>query len=419
VVQATLNFMRTAGRLDIVKDALAQLLAKVRAFRPALSLTGLVEAEERLLRQLEGGFEPGGPYRGVWVRDAYFLGSFLLEKGRTHAVARMAEVLSSHQIGSGGTLVHGRGSPKTGFEPQKMNMQLVSEFEGGLPTSVHEGIDEVYGFYPDIDSTCLFVALLGKLIDHTGSRALAETYLPAIERALRYVGSRDTDGDLLPEQLENEDWADNLLRSGNVTYSQATYLLALDHAVRVHELLGASTGAEETRNTFLETRKAVDGKLWVGDRYVDSIDIYGSYIPTASQDTSLLLLVPGADQARAVRHLDYLWEELWTDKGPLNLVPARGECAPRRLRPHDYQNSTVWPWFTAVHCESTMKFGKVDQASQLLRVVFPYSFFEWYDPFNVRRRGFYPFRTSAAAVLSVARQNTEELGLGQAAAKKP
>ncbi|MFQ5950539.1 MAG: GH116 family glycosyl hydrolase [Candidatus Geothermarchaeales archaeon] len=396
----------------MAKDALAQLLSKFTSFRPTPTAPGLEEAEGHLLRQLEKGFEPGGPYRGIWLRDAYFLGSFLLERGRTQAVARLAAILSSHQIGSRSTLVHGRGSPKTRFEAEKVDAELTAEFMGGLPTSLHEGSDEVYGFYPDIDSTCLFVALLGKLIDRTGSTELAKTYLPAIERALRYVGRRDIDGDSMPEQFENEDWADNLLRDGNVTYSQATYLWALDHAARVQELLGASSRAEETRTTLIETKKVMERKLWAGGSYCDSIDIYGSYIPTASQDTSLFLLVSGARRARAVKHLEYLHQELWTENGPLNLVPARSECRPRRLRRNEYQNSTVWPWFTAVHSEAALRFGRVEEASRLLQVVFPYSFFEWYNPFSVRKRGFYPFRTSAAAVISVARRNTEALGFG-------
>ncbi|NIN53333.1 MAG: hypothetical protein GTN80_09170 [Nitrososphaeria archaeon] len=369
--------------------------------RPSLSDEGVAKVRSRLLSLLERDFRPGGYYDGVWVRDAYYMGSFLLEAGHLDRVLELLEFLRGRQISGFTSLVHGKGSPITRFHRRKVKKDIKAEFVGALPTSIHGGLSDIHGYYPDIDSTCLYAALFDEIIEQVGSRTLAQRFLESIERCLLYVEGRDMNGDGLPEQMENEDWADNLLRNGNVTYTLASYLLAIRSYLKTAELAGEKWRMREWEGKLEETVKKVNQKLWVLDHYAEAIDLYGSYIHSASQDTVLLLLTGLIDEKRAEKHLDFLDRELTTSNGPLNINPPRRDSAPTNLKPGSYQNSTVWPWITSLQAEALLEIGQADRGVEVLRQVFPYLFFEWFDASNPRRSGAYPFKTSAAAVLKV------------------
>jgi glycogen debranching enzyme len=83
------------------------------------------------------------------------------------------------------------------------------------------------------------------------------------------------------------------------------------------------------------------------------------------------------------------------------------------MEPNEYQNSAVWPWFTALHIEAELRYGDRRYAYKLLRTVFPFCFFEWYNPYNPRKKGFYPFRTSASAILKVTRAKPDLLSTSE------
>ncbi|MFQ5711140.1 MAG: GH36-type glycosyl hydrolase domain-containing protein [Candidatus Geothermarchaeales archaeon] len=372
---------------------------KINPLRPDLGREGIEEAERYLMSLLKRDFSPGGYYDGIWVRDAYFQGTFLLEAGHPERALELLEFLRERQISGFTRLIHGRGSPITRFHRKCVRGSAKTGFIGALPTSIHGGSAEVYGYYPDIDSTCLYVALAGETLGRLKSKALAHRFLGSVERCLSYVERRDVNGDGLPEQMENEDWADNLLRSGNVTYTMATYVLALKSCVEIAELAGEGWRVGEWQRGLEETLKRIDEKLWVLDHYAEAVDLYGSHIPSASQDTSLLLLTGFVEEAKASLHMDFLERELDTPMGPLNIHPPRRDCAPLRLRPHRYQNSTVWPWLTALQIEACAKHGRGGRGAETLKKIFPFIFYEWFDAKNPRRSGAYPFKTSAAAVL--------------------
>jgi uncharacterized protein (DUF608 family) len=59
--------------------------------------------------------------------------------------------------------------------------------------------------------------------DKTGDKEFLLKVMPAVDSAMKYLESRDLDGDLLLEQGPNEDCMDFICRSGKVVYSQATW----------------------------------------------------------------------------------------------------------------------------------------------------------------------------------------------------
>lgn len=169
-------------------------------------------------------------------------------------------------------IVYGRGSPEENFKTTTLTDNNVREsFVGALPTTIYQaGYSEIYGKNPDIDSTALMISTTSWILSHvleeyrrdgqrdgdskvipkkpmkiashrTGSSGkagegvnmvdnpllLANHLSGRMQRAVRYLSTRDTDDDGLLEQGPNEDWMDTALRTGKIVYSQAAWILAL------------------------------------------------------------------------------------------------------------------------------------------------------------------------------------------------
>ncbi|HVX02694.1 MAG TPA: hypothetical protein VHA09_06035 [Nitrososphaera sp.] len=232
------------------------------------------------------GVNPGGYYYAVWCRDAsYILRDWFLS-GHVHEALAHLYNIWSHQINGDSNrtasrqgkkdaeekIVYGRGSPEENFKTTTLKDNNVREsLDGALPTTIYQaGYSEIYGKNPDIDSTALMISTTSWILSHvleeyrrdeqrdgnskvipkkpmriashrTGSSGkaveranlvddpllLANHLSSRMQRAVRYLSNRDTDGDGLLEQGPNEDWMDTALRTGKIVYSQAAWILAL------------------------------------------------------------------------------------------------------------------------------------------------------------------------------------------------
>jgi len=204
------------------------------------------------------GINPGGYYYAIWCRDAsYILRDWFLS-GHVHEVLRHLYLIWSHQVGDDNDdsndrsrepqekekIVYGRGSPEEKFKTATLQEDLRKSFDGALPTTIYQaGYSEIYGKNPDIDSTALMISTTAWVLSHVldehnkqkqahnrvkdidqpirmkvashrtasldpvESRsilqdpiALADHLSEKMSRAVRYLSSRDSDGDGLLEQ---------------------------------------------------------------------------------------------------------------------------------------------------------------------------------------------------------------------------
>lgn len=320
------------------------------------------------------GVNPGGYYSAVWCRDAsYILRDWFLS-GHVHETLAHVYNIWSHQISSGSNnddggaaskeekepeekIVCGRGSPEASFKATTLTGNSREPLDGALPTTIYQaGYSEIYGKDPDIDSTALMISTTSWILSHVleeyrrdGQRdsdskvfarkrmriashrmrslgsagdsarmtddplLLANHLSGRMQRAIRYLSTRDTDGDGLLEQGPNEDWMDTALRTGKIVYSQAAWILALKNFATLLSKIKAMPSHDGSNsnvrhgndNTNLSAQdvarlasraiQSVEKVLWSeeGNCYVDAHDtgyrIRGAY-HSLTQDVALYLV---------------------------------------------------------------------------------------------------------------------------------
>lgn len=364
---------------------------------------------------------PAGYYTGVWCRDASYILTELAHMDKKAFVASWLEWIWKHQLNPGIKTVYGRGSPEKGFHLGIADETYLNSFAGSLPSSIQYNYDEVYGKSPDIDSTALMISAACKfLLLENLPQGLTEELLPRLRSAVASLEKRDVDGDSLLEQGPNEDWMDNMLRTGKVVYSQATWAFALKDWQALLERVKVSNEADEVQQKYQNLVKQIDAKLWhdKNSSYVDEQDEVNRYEqrrgdepqPAANairltQDVSLLLLLDGLDRGRVVSTLDMIKKHLWRELGVACAIPS-AVTGPHKLGHYQYQNGGFWPWTTSMEILARLKAGQLSDSKLLLQKAVLYSPFEWINPYT-RRSGSYPFKTGIASVRMAVREFTE------------
>ena len=156
-------------------------------------------------------------------------------------------------------VVHGRGSPEEDYRLRAADHDYLETFEGFLPTSIQYNYCEVFARQPDIDSTALMISCTCRFLNREDvSTGLMEQFLPRIRTAISSLGKKDLDDDSLLEQGPNEDWMDNMLRSGKVVYSQAAWAHALVSWSTVLNKAKKYSEADNIANKYREVIKRVE-----------------------------------------------------------------------------------------------------------------------------------------------------------------
>ncbi|VFJ14958.1 GH116 family glycosyl hydrolase [Candidatus Nitrosocosmicus franklandus] len=457
--------------------------------------------------QTDNDINPGGYYKAIWARDAAFilLDQFLTGDLRT-AVKQIA-MIWSHQIGTeaspavlefskakGKPLLYGRGSPELDFRSNIVEENTLIRFEGALPTTIYyeKGFCEIYGQNPDIDSTALMIHatswILSKSMDiqkesnntdklshnisvktrdvnptdrkgpfFENSFSDLSTYLiPRMLKAVKYLQSRDVDGDGLLEQKHNEDWMDTLLRTGKVVYSQACWILALKSLSNLLLKVGDQSNAMKIKEMAQRAILAVEQILWSEDDqcYVDLLDadlhldekMHNRFV---TQDISLYLvaLTEGSDETsfkedgqihgkktqvhekvidsesvnRALRTLDSLKKRIWKNEIPLVTEREITKTGPWVLKANEYHNHTFWAWITGIEMISRYRYGKIEDFQSLFsKFISPNKInqnmlHEWVNPITFDGKGAYPFKTGISSIRLAAWDHICKQGLKSSA----
>ena len=414
-------------------------------------------------RYVHRGISPGGYYKAVWCRDASYILRDMFLSGNVYYALKRINIIWSHQIAPGKEkVVYGRGSPQMKLLPSIAGPEIETTFEGALPTTIYKsGFSEVYGKNPDIDSTALVISttswiLLRFLNSYDSSKdilppndlasanefkvevaKIVDFVVPCMLKAVEYLTRRDYDKDGLLEQSYNEDWMDTALRTGKIVYSQACWVLALEHLGALLDGMGKNELHCIIRlhqNTF----ESIEKELWSENAacYVDLLaesdttlnrvltqdtllylvaltenghaDSKYNQDSSAEQSTNFSVCSDKLDKVRLTHRghcaLDTERSRLWKDTMPLISELELKRSGPWYLSTYQYHNYTLWPWITGIEIMARNRFSRLKECKLLLskllekRSHMQSAFYEWIDPNTGLGNGAYPFKTGISAL---------------------
>jgi glycogen debranching enzyme len=228
-------------------------------------------------------------------------------------------------------------------------------------------------YYGTADATALFLLLLCRHVDWTGSLALLEELRPHVDAALSWLDRfGDADGDHLIEYqrraeggLENQGWKDSwdgvCDEHGRPLGAPIALVEVQGYAIRAREdvaalldRLGEHGRAAELRSAAARTRAALE-RFWLPDRAAYAMALDGAKRPSralaSNQGHLLWAEVVDAARARAVR--DALMGDDVSSGWGIRTLGAR-EVA---FNPVGYHTGSVWPHDTALIAAGLRAYG--------------------------------------------------------------
>ncbi|MBO4283488.1 MAG: hypothetical protein J5958_02590 [Clostridia bacterium] len=251
------------------------------------------------------------------------------------------------------------------------------------------------------DSPCFFVLTVFDYVNHTGDRSiLSETVngktvydwcLLTLSKLSEY---EDRTGLIVKAgKYNSRDWADQINRTGYVTYVELLYARALSCLAKI---VGTRDPNRALRYSemYARTKNAINEYLWDDEKgyYINCRD--GNFTEdedNLSVDTILAVLFGISDEKQTARLLDNFTKLLETrnnpntrlgDFGVASVYPCyRGidRCFSRSVVDYDFQNGAAWPYWSALVAYAQMRHGR-DYTYALT------SPFEW----NVKRGNYTP-----------------------------
>lgn len=202
--------------------------------------------------------------------------------------------------------------------------------------------------------------------ERVGGRSVAEL----VRAVLRRAAASAPDGVLPAKPDHDRDWADNVFRSGYVTYDVGLYHGALLAAASLFER-AAPREAAGYRERAAEVRSAASARLYREDlgHFVEFVRLDGSGEERLALDSLTALRFGLASRGQALATLSAIGSTLETrhnhaqphgDWGVMCGYPAYGRGT--RLRgksafPLRYHNGSDWPYLDGIYAEALMAAG--------------------------------------------------------------
>ena len=242
-------------------------------------------------------------------------------------------------------------------------------------------------YYGSVDSTPLFLWLIGRYVASTGDLSIAEQLWPNVERALDWMGNhgdRDGDGYLeyqreTPRGLANQGWKDSLDAISHADgtlakppialaevqgYAHAAYCSLSEIAGRLNKLDMRDHLREEAR--MLKANFERD--FWLKKENLIALALDGDKRPCnvmASNGGHCLAtgLIDGEHAATFAERL--LAEDMFSGWGVRTLSDRE-----QRYNPMSYHNGSVWPHDNALVALGLATVGRTDGAAKIMTGLF-------------------------------------------------
>jgi glycogen debranching enzyme len=242
-------------------------------------------------------------------------------------------------------------------------------------------------YYGSIDSTPLFLWLLGRCVATTGDLELAARLWPNVERALDWIerwGDRDGDGYVeylgaTSRGLANQGWKDSFDAISHADgelakppialaevqgYVYAAYLAISDVALR----LGREDRAARLMDRAGALKKAFNRDFWLERERIVALALDADKQPcrvmTSNVGHCLATGLLEADQAAATCER-LMADDMFSGWGVRTLSAHE-----RRYNPMSYHNGSVWPHDNAIAALGLARHGDSAGAFRILRGLF-------------------------------------------------
>jgi glycogen debranching enzyme len=242
-------------------------------------------------------------------------------------------------------------------------------------------------YYGSVDSTPLFVLLLGEYFVRTGDLDTVRELWPNVEAALRWIdtyGDRDGDGFVeyyrqTKEGLANQGWKDShdaIFHSDGRTAEgpialcevQAYVYGAKRHAAMLAGALGYHSHAASLQAQAVSLRHEFEDKFWCDDLSVYALALDGAKQPcrVVSSNSGQVLLTGIASPDRAQRVADTLLSPgIFSGWGIRTVAHSAA-----RYNPMSYHNGSVWPHDNGLIAMGMARYGQKRAASQVFTALF-------------------------------------------------
>ena len=237
-------------------------------------------------------------------------------------------------------------------------------------------------YYGSVDSTPLFVLLLGLYVERTGDVATLRELHPNLKAALTWIDSYgDSDGDGFVEYyratergLSNQGWkdshdavfhADGSLAEGPIALAevQGYVYAAKESAARCARWLGDEAWACALEVEAARLRTRFDAAFWCESlgTYALALDGNKKACLVRTSNAGQVLFSGIANQERAAVVAECLMEPRFFSGWGIRTV-ARDE---RRYNPMSYHNGSIWPHDNALIALGLRRYGFMDAADRI------------------------------------------------------
>ncbi|MEA3152021.1 MAG: hypothetical protein QOD56_2960, partial [Gammaproteobacteria bacterium] len=242
-------------------------------------------------------------------------------------------------------------------------------------------------YYGSVDSTPLFVLLLGEYFVRTGDLDTVRALWPNAEAALRWIdtyGDRDGDGFVeyyrqTKEGLANQGWKDShdaVFHSDGSTAEgpialcevQAYVYGAKRHAALLAGALGHHSEAATLQAQAVSLRKQFEDKFWLEDLSTYALALDGAKQPcrVVSSNAGQVLLTGIASSERAQRVSETLLTSAMFSGWGIRTVAMSAA----RYNPMSYHNGSVWPHDNGLIAMGMGRYGQKQAAAQVFNALF-------------------------------------------------
>ncbi|GAA3115609.1 amylo-alpha-1,6-glucosidase [Streptosporangium carneum] len=262
--------------------------------------------------------------------------------------------------------------PLTEEEPGK----ILHELRFGVQTgaSPHGG----HAYYGSVDSTPLFVMLLGELRRWGVHEQAVEELMPYADDALDWITRsadpflsyrRRTDQGLInqgwKDSFDGVNFADGTLARAPIALAEVQGYVYAAYIARAHFAHQAGdTGLEEEWNArATRIRDAFNERFWLPGRgyYAVGLDGAGRPIDSLASNMGHCLWTGIVDEDRAASVAEHLLSpEMFTGYGVRTLASTMGA-----YNPMSYHNGSVWPHDNALIAAGLMRYGFADEAKRI------------------------------------------------------
>ncbi|HEX6923201.1 MAG TPA: amylo-alpha-1,6-glucosidase [Bacillales bacterium] len=238
-------------------------------------------------------------------------------------------------------------------------------------------------YYGSVDSTPLFLILLGEYVNWTGDLALFEELETNVEAALKWIDEYgDLDGDGFVEYhqasskgIANQGWKDSgdsiVHRDGSYAESpialaevQGYVYQAKQEMASIFEALNYKKRSEVLRSEAADLKKQFDKEFWMEDQgfYAIALDKDKKQVGSVTSNPGQALLAELFDESRAEAVVEKLVSSRMFSGYGIRTM-GEGEAG---YNPISYHDGSVWPHDNSLILLGMSKLRRKDQSKKVI-----------------------------------------------------